>query len=321
MKPTPRAVIDVGTNSVKLLIADVTGSSVTPLHEESQQTRLGHGLYSTHSLQASAIEKTAAVVAGYARKVQDFRVKTLRVIATSAARDAKNAQTLADAVLQQSGVKLEIITGKQEAQWAFAGISSDPRLDGCPLLIMDAGGGSTQLIYGNKSREAAHHSYGVGAVRLLHKFPPSEPPLPQEMVQCLDWLRGYFQAHTPQDLASWKGDPAKTPQFVGTGGSSSLLGAMQLGLERFDREKIESVELTADQVAQRLRQLWSLSLDERRKIPGLPANKADVVLMGVAIHEAVMREFSLPSMRISTRGFRFAALLEGNESEPISASE
>jgi exopolyphosphatase / guanosine-5'-triphosphate,3'-diphosphate pyrophosphatase len=313
MTPIRRAVIDVGTNSVKLLIADVTGQSVNPVHEESRQTRLGHGSYATRILQPSAIENTACVTADFAEKARELRSQTVRVLATSAARDAVNASELVAAILRKAGLQLEIISGELEAQWAFAGISSDPRLAGHSLLIMDAGGGSTQLIYGPLGGEPARHSFRVGAVRLLEKFPTFDPPDPRELEQCLDWLRRYLREHTPQTLKpTWIEDAQSTPRFVGTGGSSSLLAAMQLGINRFDREKIEGVELSEQQVAQRLRQLWSLPLEERRKIPGLPANKADVILMGTAIHAAVMAAYSVSSMVISTRGFRFAALIAGS---------
>lgn len=306
-----RAVIDVGTNSVKLLVAEVAGRTVQPVYEQSLQTRLGRGFYAAHVLQASAIASTAEAVAGFVTQARERRSASIRVLATSAARDASNADQLVAAVERAAGVRLEIVSGEQEAHWAFAGVASDPRLAGRPLLIMDAGGGSTQLIYGPDAGEPARHSFRIGAVRLLERFPPSNPPLPEELGRCRDWLRRYFREHTPKTLApGWAGDPGKTPCFVGTGGASSLLAAMQLGLAEFDREKLESVELTAGQVKDRLEDLWGLSLDERKRLPGLPENKADVILMGVAIHEAVMTGFAVPSMRVSTRGFRFAALME-----------
>ena len=306
-----RAVIDVGTNSVKLLVADVAGRTVRPLYEQSLQTRLGRGFYAAHVLQPAAIASTADAVAGFAVQARERASASIRVLATSAARDAQNADQLVAAIERAAGVRLEIVSGEQEAHWAFAGVASDPRLAGQPLLIMDSGGGSTQLIYGPEAGEPARHSFRIGAVRLLERFPPSDPPLPEELGRCRDWLRRYLREHTPKALApGWAGDPGKTPCFVGTGGASSLLAAMHLGLAEFDRERLESVELTTGQVTARLEGLWGLAWDDRQRLPGLPRNKADVVLMGVAIHEAVMASFAVPAMRVSTRGFRFAALME-----------
>jgi exopolyphosphatase / guanosine-5'-triphosphate,3'-diphosphate pyrophosphatase len=179
------------------------------------------------------------------------------------------------------------------------------------LLIMDAGWGSTQLIYWPEAGEPARHSFRMGAVRLLERFPPSDPSQPEELRQCREWLEAYLREHTPKALAPrWAEQPGKSPCFVGTGGASSLLASMHLGLLAFDREKHESVELTASQVTARLEWIWGLSLTDRKAVPGLPGNKADIILMGVAIHEAVMKCFEVPSMRVSTRGFRFAALME-----------
>src|SRR5271155_4257250 len=117
MSQTRRAVIDVGTNSVKLLVGDVTGRDVQPVLEDSKQTRLGHGFYESQRLQPEAVEKTAEVVAGFARTARDLQARSVRVIATSAARDAKNPDDLTDAIEKAAGLKVEIVSGEQEADW------------------------------------------------------------------------------------------------------------------------------------------------------------------------------------------------------------
>jgi exopolyphosphatase / guanosine-5'-triphosphate,3'-diphosphate pyrophosphatase len=130
MIPGRRAVIDVGTNSVKLLVAEVAGRKVRPVYEQSIQTRLGRGFYATRVLQPAAIASTAAAVAGIAGEARARESESIRVLATSAARDAKNAGELAAAIERVAGLRLEIVSGEQEAQWAFAGIASDPRWAG-----------------------------------------------------------------------------------------------------------------------------------------------------------------------------------------------
>jgi exopolyphosphatase/guanosine-5'-triphosphate,3'-diphosphate pyrophosphatase len=135
MPTARRAVIDVGTNSVKLLVAEVADRAVTPLLEESQQTRLGRGFYETHRLQPEAIRQTAESVAKLARRAEEWQPVPFRVIATSAARDALNPQDLLSAVRQSSGLDVEIISGEQEADWVFRGVATDPELGGQRLLI------------------------------------------------------------------------------------------------------------------------------------------------------------------------------------------
>ena len=121
-----RAVIDVGTNSVKLLVADVAGREVSPLREESKQTRLGRGFFETHRLQPEPLGRTALAVARFADQARSMKAESIRVIATSAAREASNAGELIAAIGSASGLAVEIISGEQEADWAFAGVLTDP---------------------------------------------------------------------------------------------------------------------------------------------------------------------------------------------------
>src|ERR1051326_2608783 len=140
-----RAVIDIGTNSVKLLVANVLPGKVDPLFEGSEQTRLGAGFYETHRLQPEAIAKTAEAVRAFAEKAHGFTAVSLHVFATSAARDAVNSPDLADAIKRQADLQLAVISGNQEADWAFSGVASDPELKDRPLLVMDIGGGSAEF--------------------------------------------------------------------------------------------------------------------------------------------------------------------------------
>src|SRR2546421_1707716 len=174
MTAVRRAVIDVGTNSIKLLVGEVSGDYIKPLWEESEQTRLGKGFYETHLLQRQAIHATAHFAAQFAELARSYGVASPRVIATSAARDALNQSELIHALEKSSGLKVDVIPGEQEAELAYRGVVSDPALDGKRLLIMDAGGGSTQLIVGKGARVEFAQSFKLGAVRLHEQFPPSD---------------------------------------------------------------------------------------------------------------------------------------------------
>jgi exopolyphosphatase / guanosine-5'-triphosphate,3'-diphosphate pyrophosphatase len=148
MHPIRRAVIDVGTNSVKLLVADVDGREIRPVSEQSQQTRLGHAFYQTHRLQAEAIAVTVRAVAEFAATAREAHASSIRVIATSAAREAVNRRELTAAIEQASGLKVEVISGEQEAALGFQGVASDPQFAQGPVLLMDVGGGSAQFMFG-----------------------------------------------------------------------------------------------------------------------------------------------------------------------------
>src|SRR3954471_1236318 len=187
-----RAVIDIGTNSVKLLVAEVSGGRVDPLYEGSEQTRLGAGFYEAHRLLPEAIAKTAEAVRAFVENAERFGPVTLHVIATSAARDAVNQGELVDAIRRATARELAVISGDLEAEWAFSGVACDPKLAEQALLVMDIGGGSTEFIVGAKGERRAGKSFQIGSVRLLEKFPPSDPPTEKERGKCLVWLRNFF---------------------------------------------------------------------------------------------------------------------------------
>ncbi|MEY4916328.1 MAG: hypothetical protein RL616_241 [Verrucomicrobiota bacterium] len=310
MEPIRRAVIDVGTNSIKLLVADVRGRAVTPIHEESKQTRLGKGFYETHQLQPESIAHTAAAVWEFAETAREKAAQFIRVIATSAARDAQNPRDLTDAIERASGLKTEIISGAREAEWAFQGVATDAELAKQPLLLLDVGGGSTEFIVGQGTKKHFAHSFPLGTVRLLEKFPHSDPPTRAEFTACRDWLKKFLHHEVrPQIEPALKNETSEI-QLIGTGGTTSILARMDKKLERFDREKIERATLSFETVSAHRKNLWKLPLAERKEIPGLPKNRADVILTGVLIFEAVMEEFGFKELRVSTRGLRFAAVMD-----------
>ncbi len=314
MQPSRRAVIDVGTNSIKLLVADVAGRNVQPVHEESRQTRLGKGFYETHQLQMEPIAHSANAVADFAGTARKHGARSIRVIATSAARDAVNPDDLISAIEAASKLKVEIISGGQEAGLAFQGVTTDPELANAPLLLLDVGGGSTQFILGRGEHKHFAHSFQFGAVRLLEKFPHSDPPTRGEFTACRDWLKHFLQTEVRPKLEPAlrreTGSPSAGIQLVGTGGTTSILARMEAKLDRYDRERLEATRLSLEQVKAHRKRLWSLPLAERREITGLPKLRADVILTGVMIYEVVMEEFGFKLLRVSTRGLRFAAVMD-----------
>ena len=310
MEPVRRAVIDVGTNSIKLLVADVLGHDVRPVHEESRQTRLGKGFYETHQLQPETIAHTAEAVWEFAEIAREKSVDSIRVIATSAARDAMNPMDLTGSIFRASGLKTEIISGAREAEWVFQGVTTDPELARHPLLLLDVGGGSTEFILGHGERAHFAHSFTLGTVRLLEKFPHSDPPARSEFNACRDWLKNLLHAEIRSQLAPALKNESGEIWLVGTGGTTSILARIEHKLDRYDREKIERTTLDFDRMVAHRKKLWRLPLAERKEIPGLPKLRADVILTGVLIYETVMAEFGFKQLRVSTRGLRFAAVME-----------
>jgi exopolyphosphatase/guanosine-5'-triphosphate,3'-diphosphate pyrophosphatase len=305
-----RAVIDVGTNSVKLLVGAVKKGSVQPLHESSHQTRLGQGFYETHILQCGAIQETARSVAEFAAQATSWKPISIKVIATSAARDALNKDDLLDAISRASGLPVVVISGEQEADWAYRGVTTDPILRSQALLVMDVGGGSTEFILGQSGERLFAESFPLGSVRLLERMPLDDTPSHAQLAAYETAIDQILESRVRPDLSRQLAALKGEKQLVGCGGTSSILARIQLRLESFDREKIDGLGLTMADVQREKQRLWKMSLSERRKIIGLPPNRADVVLPGLLIFERVMQAFRFESLRVSTRGIRFAALME-----------
>jgi exopolyphosphatase/guanosine-5'-triphosphate,3'-diphosphate pyrophosphatase len=311
MKPARRAVIDVGTNSIKLLVADVRGRDVQPVHEESRQTRLGKDFYETHRLQPERIACTAEAVWEFAETARERNSDSIRVIATSAARDALNQNDLTSAIERASGLKMEVISGDQEAEWVFRGVTTDIGLAKEPLLLLDVGGGSTEFILGHGDEKHFAHSFPLGTVRLMERIPHSDPPKRGEFLKCRDWIKHFLRTEIRPRLepALHRENQAGKIQLVGTGGTATILARLEAKSERFDREQIEKTILTFDRIVAHRKAVWKLPLARRKELPGLPKLRADVILTGALIYESVMEAFDFSELHVSTRGLRFAAAM------------
>jgi len=304
-----RSVIDVGTNSVKVLVADVVAGVVMPVWETSEQTRLGRGFYETHRLQAEPIALTAAAVARFSAGARERGAVSVRVVATSAARDADNRAELLAAIQQASGLVTEVISGEVEAEWGFRGVMTDPGYVGRPVLIIDVGGGSTEFILGVGGRLVFRESFKLGSVRLHERFPPSDPPASEELPRLRAWLDGFLAESVLPGLGTAMQETSRPERVVGVGGTTAILALMEAGSGTFDRALVESAEFGRDRLSEVLETLWSEPLAARRTRPGLPPERADVILFGVAIYDAVLRVFGFGSLGVSTRGLRYAAML------------
>jgi exopolyphosphatase / guanosine-5'-triphosphate,3'-diphosphate pyrophosphatase len=177
------------------------------------------------------------------------------------------------------------------------------------LMIMDLGGGSAQFILGEHGHKQFCRSFPLGCVRLLEQLRHPENPAPADLKQCRDTIQFFLSRQVQPILEPLLDTVDSRPLLVGTGGTATILARMQQGMNDFDRDRIESARFGVADVTAWVERLWSMPLAARKELPGLPPNRADVVLMGTAVYEAVMTIFHLPELRISTRGLRFGAVL------------
>ena len=307
--PNRRAVIDIGTNSVKVLVADVAEGNLTPVSEMSRQTRLGAGFYGTQKLQRPAIELTADAVAEFRAGAAKLGASSVRVIATSAARDARNANELIDAVRESAGLETEILSGDKEAEWVFRGVTSNPHLAKSPVLILDVGGGSTEFIVGDHGVPQFRSSYSLGTVRLLEQLHLKDSPGLAALAECRAWLKDFLTTQVDSFIEPALRACLGPVRLVGTGGTATILARIETRMAGFEREKIEAVQIPLSQIQAHLEEQWQMTLAQRQQIIGMPPSRGDVILTGMAIYESIMTQFGLTELGVSTRGLRYWALL------------
>ena len=303
-----RAIIDIGTNAVKVLVAEVCDRHVRPLWEDRKQTRLGEGFYDSHQLQPEAIHATAHFAAEFVRLAQSYNVEHIRIIATSAARDAVNQADFLRAVEQKAGLKVDVISGEQEAELTYRAVTSDEALDGHRLCILEVGGGSAQFMVGEGADMEFAKSFELGGVRLLERFQPSDPPRPDDLAQCRQWLTDFFAREIQPAIAPALGKARERTLFLGTGGTATTLMRMINRQEAGPNEDFKAEGIPANTLIRKVDLLWSLSLSERKRLIGLKKKRADVIPFGAVLFETAVRILDFTHLRVSKRGIRYGAV-------------
>lgn len=273
------AAIDCGTNSLRLLVSD-SGREVTRLNEI---VRLGEGVDATGRISDSALTRTRAALERYAEIMEFEGVKSVRMVATSAMRDAENREEFFAMTEELVGVRAEIISGEEEAVLSFAGAVADLDARRGPFCVIDLGGGSTEFIVGTGEGEIlGSHSARMGCVRLTERIMRTDPPTDAEVEIAADYVDGQL-AHVEKIVPV---DKAVT--FVGVAGTFTTLSALAQGLESYDRAEIHGSELRFDALRHMTRQLIAQSSDERAANPVVHPRRADVIGGGSVAVERII---------------------------------
>ena len=299
------AVIDVGTNSVKTTAVDVeNNTSGAVLLDASEVTRLGEGVDAARNLNPVAMMRTVDVVHNFVERAKAVGVSEIRVVGTSALRDAANRSEFIDLVKSKTGITVEVIDGDREASLAFAAVRADPdvsaRLHG-ELVVFDIGGGSTELILGKGLAPDKKISLNIGAVRLTERFISTDPPTPAEISNATAEITEQFAK------AAWIGSPGLV---AGIGGTAVTLAAVAHGAAYDDVESLNGRVLSLEEIEVALQRFQSADLAQRRTIRGLDPKRADVIICGTLILRALLQTCGLNSFIVSTRGLRFGLLAE-----------
>ncbi len=301
------AAIDVGTNSVLLLVAEKRAGRFVAVQERADITRLGRGVDRTRTLAPEAIEATLATIARFAQEARALGAAQLVVSATSAARDASNGQAFLDGAKERAGVEVEVISGEEEARLSFSSAHAD--FGGQrPLVVLDIGGGSTEFIYGAPDGTVSfRRSFDVGAVRLTERHLRQDPPHEDELQALDEALAAQLSELPPPPLGA---------RLVGVAGSITTLAAVSLQLDVYDAERVHGATLSLEVARGVADRLASLPLRLRTTVPGLQPRRADVIVAGARVLVAAMQAVGATELTVSDRGLRWGLLADRFGSAP-----
>jgi exopolyphosphatase / guanosine-5'-triphosphate,3'-diphosphate pyrophosphatase len=298
------AAVDLGTNSTRLLVADVADGRIEELVRRLKITRLGEGVDERRRLLPAPIARVRNVLTDYRQEAEQLGAEQTLAIATSAVRDAENGEAFLGEIEWSYGFSTRLLSGHEEAQLTFRGIATDRDID-TEILVVDIGGGSTELVAGGPDGLRFHDSLDLGAVRLSERFLSSDPPNDAELEACAEAVRALLAERVPEDVR-----PAAA---LGVAGTITSLAALDLELEEYDPERVHGHRFGRESVGDQLARLASLPLEERREVPSLDPERAPVIVAGAVILLAVLDHFGLAEIEASERDILDGAALEAAE--------
>ncbi|HUS28925.1 MAG TPA: hypothetical protein VMZ53_10450 [Kofleriaceae bacterium] len=292
------AVIDIGTNTLLLLIVNEQKQRVVDL---CRFGRLGKGLDGSGNLAAESIAKSLDICREYRTVMDDHGVETPRVIGTQALREAGNAAQFVGPAEQILRAKLEVIGGAREAELAFLSVAKTmPELEGQAFIVVDVGGGSTEFIVSDGARVVSAVSIPIGAVRLTERHLKTDPPSAAELAAL---------ASDIDDRLAALGLPTGLP-IIGTAGTATTLAAVALKLVPYDPDQVTGLRLTPEDVDGLYQRLARATVVERKAMPGMEPQRADVIAGGAAIYACIMKSTSAPVFVACDRGIRWGLVYE-----------
>ena len=305
--PTRVAVIDVGTNTVRLLVADVgVRAGYRTVLAAQEITRLGQGLLPARVLQPEPIRRTVRVLRRFRELAESQGASTVLAVGTSALREAANRAPFLTCARYEAGLEIAVISGEEEGRLALLGVRTGLPTPPDRLVMLDIGGGSTEILLAEGLRILASASTGLGAVTLTERFLKTDPPDPAE----LDAVRRAAASRLGRLLREGFRGLTSDAVLAGTAGTVTSLAAIDLGLDPYDPGRVNGYRLTRDRVAELLRELASLPLADRRGVRGLEAARADVIVAGTAVCLAAMEALGAGCLTVSDGGLREGILLD-----------
>jgi exopolyphosphatase / guanosine-5'-triphosphate,3'-diphosphate pyrophosphatase len=298
------AVIDMGSNSTRLLVADVDAGSVHELTRQTRITRLAQGVDATGELAPDAIDRVTAALADYRAEIDRLGAERITAVATSAVRDARNGAGFLDGLRERFGFDARVLSGDEEAQLTFLGATAARQPSGAPVLVLDIGGGSTEFVAGVPGEPPRFHvSTQAGAVRQTERHIRADPPPAEDLQELASEVRGIIESAVPEDLRR------STAAGIAVAGTATSVASIDQQLDPYDPERVHGYRLQLAACERTLAMLAALPEDERRQVTGLHPDRAPTIVAGVAILIEAMRAFGLDAMETSEADILHGAAL------------
>jgi exopolyphosphatase / guanosine-5'-triphosphate,3'-diphosphate pyrophosphatase len=296
------AAVDIGSNSVRLKIARLRRGRLHPIHEDREVTRLGEGVFRSGFLTPESMAETVKVLRRFHRATQQLVTDPVRVVATSALRDARNSQAFLEWVRSATGWKVEIISGLEEARLIHLGLVSNLRLDSASTLMIDLGGGSCELTVSGRGQIRDTVSLPLGAVRLTDEFVRHDPPRKGELKRLQGFVTREVNRIAPRIVA------ARVKNVIATSGTAAALAVVASHLRK-NRNRQRSI-VSRGEMARIAKRLARISVDERRSIQGIGLRRAEIIVAGAFVYHALLDRFNLKGFRYSPLGLRDGLLVQ-----------
>ena len=299
------AVVDLGTNTTRVLVADVEDGNVRELERKTKVTRLGEGVDANGHLADAAIARVTETLAGYKAVMDDLQPERVVALATSAVRDAANGDEFRQVLHDRFGLDVQIIPGEEEARLTFKGATAArPDGDG-PFVVIDIGGGSTEFVVGKAGGDPDFRvSTQAGSVRQTERHLHEDPPSDEDVLTLRAAIRSIIEHEIPDDVR------AQVQKGIAVAGTATSLAAIDQQLDPYDPDKVDGYGLLLDACERMLGELAAIPLEERKQVTGLHPDRAPTIVAGAAILVESMRVFSLSSVEVSEADILHGAALD-----------
>lgn len=300
------AAIDIGTNTILLLVAEMDrGGAFRVLEDRAEITRLGKGVDRSRLIGVEGEKRSLDTLRSYLELCESLEVADIAAVGTSVLRDARNAGDFQERVQRELGLNLRVLSGEEEASYSYLAVQKGLRLEGRELLVVDVGGGSTELIWGRDGGLYRWASLDLGSVRLTERYLQSDPVLEEECARLIVMVDRELQTL----LADW-GEGAHFQVMVGIAGTFTTLGAIEKGLTRYSHSQVHGSFLSRVEIRRQMALFKTKTVAERKRIPGLEPQRADVILAGTLLIDRMIELFRIERVLISDQGVRFGLLYE-----------